>query len=141
MTNEALQTEIKNILNTSKIGVLSTAHQNIPNSRYMVFYNDDLTLYTKTNIDSKKITEFQENPRAHILIGYDETKNRSFLEIDAHVEIIKDRATIDWLWEQQDKTFFDSKDDSDLCVIKATPKAIKIMNDDAVDTPQTIIYD
>lgn len=141
MTNEALQTEIKNILNTSKIGVLSTAHQNIPNSRYMVFYNDDLTLYTKTNIDSKKITEFQENPRAHILIGYDETKNRSFLEIDAHVEIIKDRATIDWLWEQQDKTFFDSKDDPDLCVIKATPKAIKIMNDDAVDTPQTIIYD
>lgn len=141
MTNEALQSEIETILSTSKIGVLSTAHQNVPNSRYMVFYNDGVTLYTKTSIDSKKVAEFQENPRAHILIGYDETKNRSFLEIDAHVEIIRDRETIDWLWEKQDKTFFDSKDDPDLCVLKVTPKAIKVMNDDTIDTPQTMIYD
>lgn len=141
MTNEALQSEIEKILSTSNIGVLSTAHQNVPNSRYMVFYNDGVTLYTKTSIDSKKVAEFQENPRAHILIGYDETKNRSFLEIDAHVEIIRDRETIDWLWEKQDKTFFDSKDDPDLCVLKVTPKAIKVMNDDTIDTPQTMIYD
>ncbi|NWK84758.1 pyridoxamine 5'-phosphate oxidase family protein [Staphylococcus sp. GSSP0090] len=141
MTNEALQSEIETILSKSKIGVLSTAHQNVPNSRYMVFYNDGVTLYTKTSIDSKKVAEFQENPRAHILIGYDETKNRSFLEIDAHVEIIRDRETIDWLWEKQDKTFFDSKDDPDLCVLKVTPKAIKVMNDDTIDTPQTMIYD
>ena len=36
---------IEKVLETSKVGVLSTAYNNKPNSRYMVFYNDDLTLY------------------------------------------------------------------------------------------------
>ncbi|SCS68666.1 pyridoxamine 5'-phosphate oxidase family protein [Staphylococcus caeli] len=141
MNNEQVQAEINSILDKSNIGVLSTAHNNVPNSRYMVFYNDGLTLYTKTSIDSTKVTEFQNNPKAHILIGYDETKNRSFLEIEANVDILKDQETIDWLWEKQDKTFFDSKEDPDLCVLKVTPKAIKLMNDDNVDSPQTITFD
>lgn len=141
MNKNKVLSKIENILNQSRIGVLSTAHNNVPNSRYMVFYNDDLTLYTKTNIDSNKVTEFKDNPKVHILLGYDDTENRSFLEIEANVEIIKDKETIDWLWEKQDKTFFDSKEDPDLCIIKATPKSIKIMNDDSIDTPQTITID
>lgn len=141
MNKAQVLTEVEKILNTSRIGVLSTAHNNIPNSRYMVFYNDDLTLYTKTNIDSTKVSEFEDNPRAHILLGYDDTNNRSFLEIDAQVEVINDQATIDWLWETQDKTFFDSKDDPELCVLKVTPNSIKIMNDDTIDSPQTINVD
>jgi len=141
MNNEQVRAEINSILDKSNIGVLSTAHNNVPNSRYMVFYNDGLKLYTKTSIDSTKVTEFQNNPKAHILIGYDETKNRSFLEIEANVDILKDQETIDWLWEKQDKTFFDSKEDPDLCVLKVTPKAIKLMNDDNVDSPQTITFD
>ena len=59
MNTEQLQIEIENILNISKIGVLSTAHNNTPNSRYMVFYNDGLTLYTKTSIESKKLLNFK----------------------------------------------------------------------------------
>ncbi|MBF7030226.1 pyridoxamine 5'-phosphate oxidase family protein [Staphylococcus kloosii] len=141
MNKAQVLTEVEKILNSSRIGVLSTAHNNVPNSRYMVFYNDDLTLYTKTNIDSTKVSEFKDNPRAHILLGYDDTNNRSFLEIDAQVEVINDQATIDWLWETQDKTFFDSKDDSELCVLKVTPNSIKIMNDDTIDSPQTINFD
>jgi general stress protein 26 len=141
MNRAQVLTEVEKILNTSRVGVLSTAHNNIPNSRYMIFYNDDLTLYTKTNIDSTKVSEFKDNPRTHILLGYDDTNNRSFLEIDADVEVINDQATIDWLWETQDKTFFDSKNDPELCVLKVTPKTIKVMNDDAVDSPQTITFD
>ena len=134
MNNKQLQNEIENILNTSKIGVLSTAHNNTP-------YNDGHTLYTKTSIESKKIAEFKDNPKAHVLIGYDETNNRSFLEIDANVEILKDQETIDWIWNKQDKSFFDSKDDPNLCVIKVIPKSIKIMNDKKLDAPQTITFD
>lgn len=141
MNRAQVLTEVEKILNTSRVGVLSTAHNNVPNSRYMIFYNDDLTLYTKTNIDSTKVSEFKDNPRTHILLGYDDTNNRSFLEIDTDVEVINDQATIDWLWETQDKTFFDSKNDPELCVLKVTPKTIKVMNDDAVDSPQTITFD
>ncbi|WKU91867.1 pyridoxamine 5'-phosphate oxidase family protein [Staphylococcus saprophyticus] len=140
MNNEQLQNEIENILNTSKIGVLSTAHNNTPNSRYMVFYNDGHTLYTKTSIESKKIAEFKDNPKAHVLIGYDETNNRSFLEIDANVEILKDQETIDWIWNKQDKSFLTLRM-IQTCVIKVIPKSIKIMNDKKLDAPQTITFD
>ncbi len=100
---------IEKVLNSSKIGVLSTAHHNKPNSRYMVFYNDDLNLYTKTNINSLKVEEIENNPDAHILLGYNETTNNSFVEIDATIEVVKNQKVIDWLWETQDKTFFQFK--------------------------------
>ena len=69
------------------------------------------------------------------------SKEQVKTEIDAEVEILKDQETIDWLWQKQDKSFFDSKDDPDLCVIKATPKQVKVMNDDNVDSPRTIEMD
>lgn len=129
---------IEKVLETSKVGVLSTAYNNKPNSRYMVFYYDDLTLYTKTSINSVKVDEIEDNPHAYILLGYNETTNNSFVEIDAQIEVVKDQKVIDWLWETQDKTFFDSKQDPELCVLKVIPKSIKLMNDDELDTPITI---
>ena len=128
---------IEKVLDTSKVGVLST-YNNQPNSRYMVFYNDELTLYTKTSNESTKVEEIKNNPHAYILLGYNETTNNSFVEIEANIEIVEDQKVIDWLWETQDKTFFNSKEDPNLCVLKVVPKTIKLMNDDDIDTPVTI---
>lgn len=141
MDNTNLTNKINEILNTSRVGVLSTAYNNVPNSRYMIFYNDGNTLYTKTNVNSIKIDEIESNPRAHILIGYDDTNNRSFLEIDATLSIAQDQETIDWLWQNQDKSFFDNKTDPELCVVKAQPQSIKITNDKTLDEPQTINFE
>ncbi|NQE00218.1 pyridoxamine 5'-phosphate oxidase family protein, partial [Staphylococcus xylosus] len=99
MSNSKASNKINEILNTSRIGILSTAHNNVPNSRYMVFYNDGNTLYTKTNVNSIKIDEIQSNPKAHILLGYNDTKNRSYLEIEATLSVVQDQETIDWLWK------------------------------------------
>ena len=100
----------------------------------MVFYNDELTLYTKTSNESTKVEEIKNNPHAYILLGYNETTNNSFVEIEANIEIVEDQKVIDWLWETQDKTFFNSKEDPNLCVLKVVPKTIKLMNDDDIDT-------
>ncbi|SHN23141.1 pyridoxamine 5'-phosphate oxidase family protein [Gracilibacillus kekensis] len=132
--------KIKQILETSKVGVLSTAYNNHPNSRYMIFYNDGEILYTKTSKDSFKVDEIRSNPHVHILLGYNETKNRSFVEFSGKAEIVEDQATIDWLWNKQDKSFFKSKDDANLIVLKMIPEEIKLLNDDDVDTPETIDF-
>ncbi|MGW7977683.1 pyridoxamine 5-phosphate oxidase [Staphylococcus xylosus] len=141
MSNSKASNKINEILNTSRIGILSTAYNNVPNSRYMVFYNDGNTLYTKTNINSIKIDEIQSNPKAHILLGYDDTKNRSYLEIEATLSIVQDQETIDWLWKRQDKSFFDNSEDPELCVLKILPNTIKIMNDDELDQPEIVQFD
>lgn len=120
---------ITEILDDSKIGVLSTAQNDEPNARYMWFYNDELTLYAKTDDESPKYDELTDNPKAHVLLGFHETKNHAFVEVYGEVERTNDQQTIDWLWEKQDKPFFDSKDNPHLKALKITPKAIKIMND------------
>ena len=128
MSNSQAIQAIENVLATSKVGVLSTAYNNKPNSRYMVFYNDGLTLYTKTNIHSAKVKEIKDNPAAYVLLGYNDTTNRSF-------EIVTEQEVIDWLWERQDKSFFSSKEDPELCVLRVVPQSIKLMNDKSLDTP------
>ena len=135
MSNSQAIQAIENVLATSKVGVLSTAYNNKPNSRYMVFYNDDLTLYTKTNINSVKVKEIKENPAAYVLLGYNDTTNRSFVEMEATIEVVTDQKVIDWLWETQDKSFFSSKEDPELCVLRVVPQSIKLMNDKSLDTP------
>lgn len=121
---------ITEILSESKIGILSTAQNNEPNARYMWFYNDGLTLYAKTNDKSPKYDELEDNPKAHVLLGFHDSTDHAFVEFYGDVEKINDQNTIDWLWEKQDKSFFDSKENPHLKVLKITPKDIKIMNDD-----------
>ncbi|EOA9406806.1 pyridoxamine 5'-phosphate oxidase family protein [Staphylococcus aureus] len=135
MSNSQAIQAIENVLATSKVGVLSTAYNNKPNSRYMVFYNDGLTLYTKMNIHSAKVKEIKDNPAAYVLLGYNDTTNRSFVEMEATIEIVTEQEVIDWLWETQDKSFFSSKEDPELCVLRVVPQSIKLMNDKSLDTP------
>ncbi|EHJ07279.1 pyridoxamine 5'-phosphate oxidase family protein [Staphylococcus simiae] len=138
MDKAQVTTAITNVLDTSKVGVLATAYNNKPNSRYMVFYNDGLTLYTKTNINSTKVKEIKENPAAYVMLGYNDTTNHSFVEMEATIEVVTDQKVINWLWETQDKSFFDSENDPELCVLKVVPKQVKLMNDKDLDTPATI---
>ncbi|HDC5659136.1 TPA: pyridoxamine 5'-phosphate oxidase family protein [Staphylococcus aureus] len=135
MSNSQAIQVIGGVLETSKVGVLSTAYNNKPNSRYMVFYNDGLTLYTKTNIHSAKVKEIKDNPAAYVLLGYNDTTNRSFVEMEATIEIVTEQEVIDWLWETQDKSFFSSKEDPELCVLRVIPQSINLMNDKSLETP------
>lgn len=99
------------------------------------YTNDGLTLYTKTNIHSAKVKEIKDNPAAYVLLGYNDTTNRSFVEMEATIEIVTEQEVIDWLWETQDKSFFSSKEDPELCVLRVVPQSIKLMNDKSLDTP------
>lgn len=121
---------ITKVLNESKIGVLSTSKDNIPNARYMWFYNDEFTLYAKTNEQSPKYEELLENPVAHVLLGYNDGSDRVFVEVLGDVEIVDDQKIIDWLWEDQDKIYFDNPENPELTALKITPKKMMMMNDD-----------
>ncbi|PTH70173.1 general stress protein, partial [Staphylococcus agnetis] len=37
-----------------------------------------------------------------------------------------DQQQIDWLWQEQDKTFFDSKEDPDLVVLRVIPNKVML---------------
>ncbi|WP_256075821.1 pyridoxamine 5'-phosphate oxidase family protein, partial [Staphylococcus aureus] len=127
MRNSQAIQAIENVLAKSKLALLSTAYNNKPNSRYMVFYNDGLNLYTKTNIHSAKVKEIKDNPAAYVLFGYNDTTNRSFVEMEATLEVVNDQKVIAWLWETKDKSVFSSKEDPELSVLKGTPQSVNLM--------------
>ena len=126
--NDAIE-KITEVLNESKVGVCSTAKDNVPNSRYMWFYNDGLTLYAKTNEKSPKYEEILENPIVHILLGYNDGNNHDFVEVLGDVEITDDQEIIDWMWEDLDSVYFDSPKNPDLTALKITPRKMKFMDD------------
>ncbi|RZH80228.1 general stress protein, partial [Staphylococcus aureus] len=64
--------------------------------------------------------------------------NRNCVEMEATIEIVTEQEVIDWLWETQDKSFFSSKEDPELCVLRVVPQSIKLMNDKSIDTPINI---
>lgn len=129
MNKEDIIKHITDILDDSKIGVLSTSLNDIPNARYMWFYNDGLTLIAKTNDQSHKFEELQHNPHVHILLGFDDTKNHAFVEYQGTAKLIHDKEQVREIWEPEDDDFFDNPDNPDIAILKITPTHIKIMND------------
>ncbi|HDJ4141456.1 TPA: AraC family transcriptional regulator Rsp [Staphylococcus aureus] len=108
----------------------------LPISDQLVYIEKEiLDELDKTNIHSAKVKEIKDNPAAYVLLGYNDTTNRSFVEMEATIEVVTDQKVIDWLWETQDKSFFSSKEDPELCVLKVTPQSVKLMNDKSLDTP------
>ncbi|WP_350494520.1 pyridoxamine 5'-phosphate oxidase family protein [Cytobacillus solani] len=60
MVQKDLKEQIVKIISNHRTGVLSSVENNKPHSRYMTFYNDDLTLFTPTKKGTEKIEEMKK---------------------------------------------------------------------------------
>ena len=141
MEKEEIWNEIEEIFEMPQIGIMSTAYDNVPNSRYMMLYNDGKNLYTKTRSESVKVDEIEKNNLAYIILGYDAEKESSYLEILAETEVVMEQDTIDWLWEREDHQRFDLEEEEVLIVLKFKPRQIKLMNaNDEIDKPEVIDF-
>lgn len=141
MKKEEIWIEIEKIFETPQIGVMSTAYGNAPHSRYMMFYNDDENLYTKTKSKTVKVDEIEKNNLAYIILGYNAETESSYLEILAETEVVMEQDTIDWLWKREDHQRFDLEDEDVLIVLKFKPRQIKLMNaNDEIDQPEVIDF-
>ncbi|OCA82021.1 pyridoxamine 5'-phosphate oxidase family protein [Pseudobacillus wudalianchiensis] len=135
---EQLKTEILNILKENKVGTLATVKNNKPHTRYMTFYNEELTLYTPTGKDTYKVEEIDQNPHVHILIGYTgEGIGDTFLEIEGTAKIDDSQQTKERLWNEEIAKWFDGPNDPNYIVLTITPNTIRYMNK-GEDTPQVL---
>lgn len=88
---ETLKEDILAILNDNKIGPMATLSGSKPYGRYMTFKNEDFTLYTTTEEDSKKVQDLQANPYVHILLGYThKDASAPYIEYTGKLSEIKD---------------------------------------------------
>ncbi|KIL78845.1 General stress protein 26 [Bacillus badius] len=135
---EKLKTDILHILKEHKVGTLATVKNNKPHTRYMTFFNDDLTLYTPTGKDTYKVEEIEKNSNVHMLIGYSgEGRGDSFLEIEGTAQIDDSRETKERLWNEEIAKWFNGPEDPEYIVLQITPSTIRYMND-GEKTPQVL---
>ena len=137
MSNQDIKERIIKVLAESKVGSLATVKGNKPHSRYMTFFNEDLTLYTPTSKETYKAEEIEENPNVHILIGYSgDGMGDAYIEVQGKAVIREDQALKDKYWGEQMKKWIKSPNDPDFIILEIKPETIRLMNDNG--DPETI---
>ena len=79
--------------------------------------SDDGTLWFVTSVDSTKVLEIRNDSRAMLSLQ----KERAFVTINGHFELVADRAKVDRLWKEAYRVWFDDKRDPELVLLRFTP--------------------
>ncbi|MGJ7913348.1 pyridoxamine 5'-phosphate oxidase family protein [Neobacillus sp. LXY-1] len=129
MDKKDVKDEVVKIISGHRTGVLTTVENNKPHSRYMTFYNDELTLYTPTKRDTEKIDEIEKNPSVSVLFGYEQKG-----QMDSYVEILGTSSVNDsdvlkkQFWDDSFEKWFDGPGDPNYVFLKINPEVVRILN-------------
>jgi general stress protein 26 len=124
MDQDNLQQEIMNIIEKDHVGVLSTMQGNKPHARYMMFFHDELQLYTATNKKTHKVEEIENNPNVHVLLGFDQ-KGDQYIELQGKASIVNDQNLKEKYWNDQLSPWLDGPNDPEYCLLKINPEHIE----------------
>lgn len=127
METNHLNQEVKNIIDNDRLGVLSTMQGNKPHARYMMFFHDELQLYTATNKKTHKVEEIENNPNVHVLLGFDR-KGDQYIELQGKASIVNDQKLKEKYWNDQLKPWLDGPKDPEYCLLKISPEHIDVIN-------------
>lgn len=124
--SDALKNKIQSMFDHHKIGTLATIRNNRPYSRFMIFFNEGLTLYTATNQHTHKMEDIHANPYVHILLGMENTSwNEPYVEVEAEVSIEESTELKNKLWDDKLAEWIKSPDAPEYLLLKLTPTAIR----------------
>jgi general stress protein 26 len=129
MGDQDLKKQVLNVISNHRTGVLSSVENNRPHSRYMTFYNEDLTLYTPTKMDTEKVEEIKKNPYVAVLLGYEKKgQNDSYIELAGTSSISDSQPLKSRFWDESFKQWFDSPEDPNYVLLQIQPETIRILN-------------
>jgi general stress protein 26 len=129
MSHPDLKNELLKIISDHRTGVLSSVENNKPHSRYMTFYNRDLTLYTPTKMDTEKVEEIKKNPSVSVLIGYEKKgQTDSYVEITGTTSINDSQDLKSQFWDESFNQWFKSPEDPNYVFLQIQPDTIRVLN-------------
>ena len=129
MSDQDLKKQVLNVISNHRTGVLSSVENNKPHSRYMTFYNEDLTLYTPTQKDTEKVEEINRNPHVSVLLGYEKKgQSDSYIELAGTSTINDSEDLKSQFWDESFKQWFDSPEDPNYVLLQIQPETIRILN-------------
>ncbi|MEO4054746.1 pyridoxamine 5'-phosphate oxidase family protein [Solibacillus sp. CAU 1738] len=139
MSNNNLKEQVLNIISEHRMGVLATVENNKPHLRYMTFYNDGLTLYTPTKMDTEKVEEIRKNPASSILLGFeDKGQSDAYVEISGKTTINESLELKIKFWDESFTQWFDGPEDPNYVFLQIQPEIVRILNVNG-ELPQELI--
>ncbi|WP_338448836.1 pyridoxamine 5'-phosphate oxidase family protein [Niallia oryzisoli] len=129
MSQENLKKKAMEIISKHRTGVLANVENNKPHTRYMTFFNKDLTLYTPTQMDTEKVDEIQKNPSASVLLGYEAKGiSDSYIEVSGKSRINQSQELKQQFWDDSFQKWFDGPEDPNYVFLEIQPETIRILN-------------
>jgi len=124
--SEDLKNKLLEVVQNHKVGTLATISQNKPFSRFMLFFNEDLVLYTATNKDTHKVEDINTNPNVHILLGNDcNGWDDPYLEVEGTVMVEESKELKERFWNEHLKNWIPSADDPNYMLLKISPSSYR----------------
>jgi len=137
MDKQELKDRIIKVLGESKVGSMATVEGNKPHSRYMTFFNEDLTLYTPTSKETYKAEEIERNPHVHILLGYEgDGMGDAYIEVQGKAAIKEEQKLKDKFWNERMEKWIKSPEDPNFIILEIKADTIRLMNDNG--EPETL---
>ncbi|MFJ8246904.1 pyridoxamine 5'-phosphate oxidase family protein [Peribacillus asahii] len=138
MSQQDLKKEVVEILSNHRTGILSSVENNKPHSRYMTFYNEDLTLFTPTKADTEKIEEIEKNPAVSVLLGYeDKGQSDTYVEITGTSTINNSEQLKKQFWDESFNKWFEGPEDPNYVFLQIQPETVRILNNQG-EPPQEL---
>jgi general stress protein 26 len=129
MSQQDLKKQVVNIISDHRTGVLSSVENNKPHSRYMTFYNEELTLFTPTKFDTEKIDEIEKNPFVSVLLGYEgKEQSDTYVEIFGTSTINNSQDLKKQYWNESFNNWFDGPEDPNYVFLQIQPETVRILN-------------
>lgn len=111
------------------LGALATVTEDgKPWVRYLMLScnKDDLTLWTRTFANSRKVSHIRTHPHVHVTLGVRDLPTAvDWLQIEGEAEVMTDSETRHRMWDEHQAAYFSGPDDPNFAVIKVTPYRIE----------------
>jgi general stress protein 26 len=126
MNMSAAKDKVLQMFKDHKIGTLATIRQNKPFSRFMLFFHEELFLYTATNKDTHKAEDIEGNPNVHVLLGFEgDGWKEDYAEIEGTASVENSAERKEKFWNQELQEWIAGPDDPNYLLLKITPKSIR----------------
>ncbi len=129
MQKEEMSKKIIEVVRKYPVGALATIKDGKPWVRFVVFVAaDDLTLYSTTFAQSRKIEQLRKNHHVHIALGMDPGNwTVPYINVEGTAEVLTDSKTKSKFWKEEFKQYYQGPDDPNYVIIKITPVTIEYM--------------
>ena len=136
-----IKDEIKRILSERRIGTLCTIKGDQPYARYMIFRNEEFTLFTISSKRTEKVKDILKNDKVHILLGLEGGGHgQPYLDITAVASIHDDKELRERFWHDNFLKYLEGPNDPNYILIRCEPKTIRLMNHSELNSPYTLSF-